>query len=110
MYIYQADVWCDDCGRAIRSGLLLAGKAPENIEDESSYDSDDFPKGPYSDNEESDTPQHCASGEDCPNHETLDDGRKVGMLFGSLTSDGVEYVQQCEDSPCVRLWREHFDL
>lgn len=49
--------------------------------DEGSYDSDDFPKGPYPEGGgEADTPQHCDS---C--HEFLEN---------PLTSDGMAYVRE----------------
>lgn len=109
--IYQADVWCDDCANAIRERLEAECKAPEDVEDECSYDSDEYPKY-ASDDDESDSPQHCAAGEECFNAIELPSGRKVGQLFGSLTSDGVEYVrsQALKDgsNEVVKLWVEHF--
>jgi hypothetical protein len=61
-YIYQADIYCEDCGRAIRAELDKAGKAPEHTDDETTYDSDDYPKGPYPDGgREADSPQVCGS-------------------------------------------------
>jgi len=111
-YIYQASIWCDDCGEAIRKRLDEAGERPEDLDldDESSFDSDDYPKGPFSDDDESDTPNHCASEEECPNAIELDDGRKVGAIVSGLTEDGVAYVRDAKDSPCVRAWREHYDI
>lgn len=92
-YIYQADVWCDDCGKAICKRLKAEGKAPANPADEYSYDSDEYPKR-AGDDDESDSPQHCAAGEDCLNAITLPSGGKVGYLFGELTADGVAYVKE----------------
>ena len=61
-YIYQAALLCEDCGEAKRVELTKAGKAPADPEDEYSYDSDDFPKGPYPDGGgESDYEEHCDS-------------------------------------------------
>src|SRR5271155_2436152 len=80
-YVYQAAVWCPDCTRTIKKELKKAGEEPEDPDDESSYDSDDYPKGPYSDGGgESDSPQHC-------------DGCKV-FLENPLTGDGEEYVRE----------------
>ena len=62
-YIYQADVWCDACGEKIRAELTAEGKAPADLYNGHTYDSDDFPKY-YNSDEESDSPQNCASG-DC---------------------------------------------
>jgi len=79
VYIYQADIYCESCGGAIRAKLACSALAdPDN---ESSYDSDEFPKGPYSDGGgEADCPQHCAA---------------CGLfLENPLTRDGYAYVQE----------------
>ena len=90
MYIYEAEVWCDDCGESISAQLLAEGRVPEDPHDEFSYDSDDFPKGPYNNDEETDTPEHCASGEDCLNAIELASGRKIGALLSTtLTDEGI---------------------
>ena len=83
-YVYRADVYCDDCGRAICDRLTAAGSAPKDPTDEWSFDSDDYPKK-IGDDEESDTPEHCACGAHCLNALTLSSGDKVGYLFGELT-------------------------
>jgi len=72
-YIYAAEIWCDDCGEDIRRRLIAEGNAPDDIDDERSYDSGEFPK--YCDGEaESDCPEHCAAGDDCLNAYEFDDG------------------------------------
>jgi hypothetical protein len=109
-YIYQADLYCDDCGEAIRDLLEADGNGVEDRDDECSYDSGDYPKGPFSDDEPADSPCHCASDAKCPNAVTLDDGRAVGAIVSGLTSDGRDYVLAAEDSPCSRLWRAHYDI
>lgn len=80
-FIYRADICCAPCGEAIRAGLTLSGRAPEDPTDESSYDSDDFPKGPFADGGgEADAPQHCAC---------------CGVfLENPLTRAGVAYVRE----------------
>lgn len=100
MRIYQADVWCDDCGRAIEDRLKAEGKAPEDTLDEGSYDSGDYPKW-GDDDEECDTPQHCAAGAECLNP-TVISGEKYGaFLANPLTRWGLEYVSEraTEDKP-----------
>jgi hypothetical protein len=109
-YTYQAARWCDECAERIREELATAGRSPADPNDETSYDSDDFPKGPFSDDEESDSPDHCDAGEDCLCALELDDGRKVGAIVSGLTEDGIVYVRSATDSPCVRAWREHYGL
>ena len=128
--IYQADVWCDDCAEEIKDNIY-AGRADEydsleredwefavGFDDESLYDSDEYPKG-CSDDEESDCPQHCAAGADCINAEGCSDGERYGYFFGnSLTSDGNDYVREAvredldsgrNDSPAVEIWMAHYD-
>lgn len=106
VYIYQADVYCEPDGLAIRDRLDEGGSRPADPGDESSYDSDDYPKGPYPDGGgESDTPQHCA----------------VCGLFleNPLTSDGLEYVKEFvlrdlregqTDSNAVEVWAPFYGL
>ena len=77
-YIFQADVYCDDCGDAIRE--RLKDNAPEDALDHSSYDSDNYPKEADIEHEESDAPEHCAG---------------CGEFFRNpLTSEGYRYVQE----------------
>jgi len=115
-YIYCADIYCDDCGEAIRQRLTEEGKAPADPDNEWSYDSDDFPKR-ADDDDESDTPEHCAAGEGCINTVEIEGG-KVGLLFGELTSDGMAYVEEAIDDAnrddntwsreVVNLWYRHY--
>lgn len=108
--IYQADVWCDDCANLIREELAAKGKAPEDPDDETTFDSDEYPKR-ADDDESSDTPQHCASGEECINAVELPDGTKVGVLFGELTNDGIEYVKEAvaDGGLVAELWKDHYE-
>lgn len=72
MYIYQASLWCDDCGDEIKRMLDCADR-----DDSFDDDSEHYPQW-GSDDSESDCPEHC-------------DG--CGKFLGnSLTSDGVDYV------------------
>jgi len=75
-YIYCAALYCDECANRIKERLT----APADVEDESSYDSDAYPKGPYLDGGgEADTPQHC-------------DSCHI-FLHNPLTGDGSTYVR-----------------
>jgi len=115
-YIYCADIYCSDCGEAIRQRLAAEGKAPADPADEWSYDSDDFPKV-AGDDEESDTPEHCACREHCFNAIEIEGG-KVGLLFGELTCDGIDYVEEAIEEAnldgsswskeVVALWYRHY--
>lgn len=111
-YIYCADVFCEDCGEKIRQALDYEGLAPADPEDEYSYDSDDYPKGPYPDGGgEADCPQHCGAGADCLNAIELSDGTKIGAwLENDLTSEGAEYVRQAvqEGGEVAALWAKWY--
>ena len=77
-YIYQAETYCEDCGKAIRE--QLKDSAPEDTLNHSSYDSDYYPKDADVEHDESDCPEHCAScGE---------------FLHNPLTSAGYRYVAE----------------
>jgi len=81
VYIYQAALLCAPCGEAVREDITNAGHAPADPEAESTYDSDNFPKGPYPDGGgEADTPQHC---DHCGE-----------FLRNPLTGDGYDYVRE----------------
>lgn len=100
-YLTEADLVCEDCGRRIREELTAAGKAPANPDDETTYDSMDFPKGPYPANyDAADCPQHCGMGEHCVNAFLGPGGLYLGIfLENPLTSEGLEYVEQaCKDA------------
>ena len=80
-YIYCAALYCEDCGERIRRTLTAEGKAPADRSDESSYDSDDYPKGPFSDGGgEADSPQYC-------------DGCGT-FLENALTEEGERYTRE----------------
>jgi hypothetical protein len=89
-YIYQADLYCEDCGKKIRQDLLedgtfhpTLGKLKDaNIHDETTYDSDDFPKGPYPDGGgEADTIQCCAGCSCLLENPLTDDGLSASALM-----------------------------
>ena len=113
-YIYAADIFCEDCGEAIRKRITQEGNAPANPDDEYSYDSDEFPKGPYPNGGgESDSPEHCGSLGYCINAIELSDGTKVGAwLENDLTIEGAHYVEEAiEDDPdneVCQLWAEWY--
>jgi len=79
VFIFQASLYCDSCGRKIRESLDAKGEQPADVRDERTYDSDEYPKGPYQDaGGESDSFQHCESCET--------------FLRNSLTTQGVSYA------------------
>jgi len=90
--IFQADVYCDECADSIKP-------------DGKGYDSDSYPYYCDIENQECDTPQHCAS---C--HE---------FLGNPLTSYGEDYVVEAVnddlragrmDSVAITEWMPYYDL
>ena len=74
MYIYNADVYCDECASKIAQRLRAEGKG-------NTGDSEDYPQGPYDKQfQESDSPDHC--------------GACGVFLENPLTTDGYDYVLQ----------------
>ena len=95
-YIYQAELVCEDCGKRIRHALTIAGEAPTDPDEERSYDSDKFPKGPYANGGgEADSPQCCGS---------------CGVfLENPLTTDGEDYVREARKSDRLPVsWKERY--
>jgi len=110
-YIYQADLYCDSCGEDIRKRLDEEGKTPENLNDEHTYDSDNYPKYVYEIGE-SDSPSHCGSHADCLEAETLPSRDKIGALLSTdLTTDGVLYVREAieEGGEVAEFWNREFE-
>jgi hypothetical protein len=82
VYVFQAALLCDTCGTLYKQGTDKPAHVDEN--DESSYDSDEWPKGLYPDGGgEADSPQHC---DHCGE-----------FLDNPLTPDGETYVAECFD-------------
>jgi hypothetical protein len=96
----------------IETELRDEGNAPLDTSDETSYDSDEYPKY-ASDDEENDSPVHCAAGPDCVDAITLPSGHKIGCLIGySLTSHGLDYARHAVaiGGEVADLWATEFEL
>lgn len=109
--IYQADMWCEDCAEEIKQRIRAEGNAPEDEDDQHSYDSDEFPKD-CDVSCESDTVEHCAAGEDCINAHEFANSLKCGVwLENDLTTDGIQYVKDAvREGGCVAaLWEVYYD-
>jgi hypothetical protein len=78
VYIYQADIYCEDCGKAMIA--ISKSSTLGNRED-----SNDYPQGPYADGGgEADCPQHCGG---------------CGVFLESpLSSWGYAYVREALDA------------
>lgn len=98
IYIYQGHYLCAAGGKNTRA--MLHTTAPTNPDDEHSFDSDDYPKGPYSNGGgKADFPKHCDS---C--------GR---FLENPLTPFGVKYVKEAHsDNPTAitEEWVKFYDI
>lgn len=106
VYIYNAAFLCEACGEALMSQLDKEGKKPANVKDESSFDSDQYPKGPFDDGGgESDSPNHCDACRE--------------FLENPLTDDGYEYIRQLllehqssgrGDAKVLLEWAKYYDI
>lgn len=88
-YIHQAALWCSDCTDKLKADIPKPAHVDES--DESSYDSDEWPKGPYSDGGgEADCPQHCDVCGVFLDNDLTDDGRAYveSAILDYLESDG----------------------
>lgn len=98
MYVFQADVYCDRCGDAIRMDLEAQGRGWTPLSD-----SDSYPSGPH-DTGEADCPDHC--------------GGCGVFLENPLTEEGEKYVvervneglEEGELSYPLDDWYAYYDL
>ena len=106
VYVFQAALYCEDCGQAIADELAARG-----VEDPG--DSDAFPQGPYPDGGgEADVPQHCDGAGHCLNAVRSGEHTIGAFLENPLTVDGRRYLAEAVardgDSEVVRLWAEFY--
>jgi hypothetical protein len=93
LYMFQAALYCEDCGKKLRADLDKQGKTPADPDGETTYDSDDYPKECLAG--EADTVSFCEGGADCEGAITLKSGRKIGAwLEEDLTDEGVKSLQE----------------
>jgi hypothetical protein len=91
-YIYNADIYCDDCTHDIMAGIMRGTDTG---------DSSDYPQGPFDNGGgEADCPQHC--------------GACGVFLENPLTADGYDYVREAladgtGDSDVLAEWRAFYD-
>lgn len=107
-FVYRAALLCESCGNDTRAAIAAIPmphkqRVPVDPNDESSYDSDDYPKGPYDNGGgEADSPQHCD---------------QCGVfLCNPLTEDGRNYVlenlNQLTEPPkqTAKEWVKFYDV
>ena len=107
MYIYSADLYCNDCGTILKNSLSDFKGLKDSV------DSNDFPQYFNEANNESDSPTHCAMNEECVSAEIIIEPnfyiRKIGSQIDTiLTSHGVDYIKEVisekPKSGCAVLW------
>ena len=98
VYMFQAALYCQACGEALREKIALpAGADPD---DDYSFDSDDYPKGPFDNGGgEADYACHCDA---CGVH-----------LENQLTPDGEDHVRDAVESgegaaDVLATWRDFY--
>lgn len=128
MFIYCADVWCNECGESLWEELIREKRFPaywtqeeiERVVDcngdadlaDVIVDSDDWPCQ-AGNGDITDSPSHCAARADCLNAIDLGDyglptdaalygaeERKVGILLSDqLTEEGESFLRECFAEP-----------
>jgi hypothetical protein len=104
VFLYQAELFCQPCGESLRESIPVPAGA--DLADESTFDSDAYPKGPYPDGGGlADSPQHCG---DCHT-----------FLENPLTEEGESYVRRkLTEHACtgagrdivLKQWAEFYSL
>lgn len=115
--MYQAELYCEECGEKLAEKLITEGKLPKDafrfvhsgdeitiVLDENAYDSDDFPKY-VGDPGSSDSPDHCASGSECVN--ALDLAPYHGLLTHETIPGTNRKVLQGAETRKIGAWLEN---
>lgn len=123
MYVYEADLWCDDCGAAIiaereakEEKLREAGKDAEAdaiADDRESGETDRWPQEADESVQETDSPYHCAAGEKCLNAIELEHGTIGALIEEQLTREGARYVHDAmveKWGEVTELWHDAFGV
>ena len=125
-YTYQADVWCNACGEKIKADIARDNPelVPEDPENETTFDSGDYPKYYDAESEESDGPENCADGS-CGGqyrHDVPGDAKYLGVgrygtfLENRLTTEGYKRLvntlnKHGEHLPShAREWAEYYQF
>lgn len=104
VFMYRAALYCEPCGEAIAA---VTPKPPGfDSSKESTWDSDDYPKGPYGEGGgEADTAQHCdACGLFLENPLTAEGRRHVLEALREHFADGRG------SADVLRTWVRHYGI
>ena len=98
VYTYCAALYCEECISEIKLDLPTPQGADIEGGDESTWESDEYPKGPYSDGGgEADCPQNC--------------DKCQLFLENPLTADGYMYLIEAQtENPASKAVREWLDF
>ena len=110
-YMYQAALYCDDCGKEMQQ--ILRKKEKMTHDRFSRDDSEEWPIDVTSLSDESDSPQHCDSMSECPNSERYGDLKVGQFLENQLTEDGIKYVKELHKnnpSELTQMWVDFYGL
>lgn len=105
VYIYKAALLCEECGDKCKAKLTVQGKAPADPSNENTFDSDNFPKGPYgSESNDADSIHHCDHcGVFLENPLTEEGYNSLYEMVREALNDG-----ECSDA--LREWIEFYDV
>lgn len=105
----DAELYCEDCARKYIIPQTRAG-FPEKMNAEEKREYNQMIRdGWVNPREEWDSPEHCASREDCVNAIMVGEHKIGAWLENRLTSDGLKYVKEVireRDGLCWELWAE----
>lgn len=105
VYVYQAALLCEECGDKCKAELTAEGNAPKNPSNENTFDSDNFPKGPYaSDSNEADSPHHCEHCGIFLENPLTNEGHS--SLYGMV----LEALKAGKCSDALREWVNFYDV
>ena len=93
-YIYQADTYCQPCGKELEHNLIAQGMALCQ-----GTDSDTWPQVGFTNLNECDYPDHCAKCEE--------------LLGINLTTEGYEYVKEQAShgiTDTVQEWIDYYEV
>jgi hypothetical protein len=112
-YVYAAELLCETCGLAQRE--LIAKDDPASVpadpDNEHSYDSGDYPKGPYDGGGgEADTPQHCGQCSDFLENDLTSEGRRYTAETIVRALAAVAETGKKSASPALITWADFYDL
>lgn len=107
----DAELYCEDCANKYIIPQTRAG-FPEKMSAEETREFKQMIKDAWiNPNEEWDSPEHCASREECVNAIEIGEYKIGCWLENKLTSQGIEYVKEVirdRSGLCWELWAGYY--